>query len=146
MGKLSRLLNKFSISDKKILYRLRTNQYKNIISSKLENKFNDIVIVWDNAKAHIANHIEELLWFLGVRILPLPVRSPQYNCIEFSWNHSKQNTAKECIDDENHLKNFFKESFYDCIEKNDYCSYWYDLIEYGRIFYKSEIENLSLYG
>jgi len=52
--RLEKLLNKFTVSSNKLLYRLRTNQMNNITSSNLFNKFNDIVIVWDNAKAHIA--------------------------------------------------------------------------------------------
>ena len=45
--RLEKLLNKFTVSSNKLLYRLRTNQMDNITSSNLFNKFNDIVIVWD---------------------------------------------------------------------------------------------------
>ena len=83
-GKLEKLLKTFTVSRNKLLYWLRSNQMETIINSGLFNKFKDIVIVWDNAPAHIANHVKDILNFLGVKIVPLPVRCPDYNPIEFT--------------------------------------------------------------
>lgn len=138
--KLERLLRKFTVSSNKLLYRLRANQMKNIINSNLLNKFNDIVIVWDNAKSHIANHVKDILNLLGVKLVPLPVRCPEYNPIEYTWGDDKYQTAKEPIDDEKELEKFFEEEFYKLTEKNNYSDYWFDLINEKRRYYADEIE------
>lgn len=140
--KLEKLLRKYTVSTNKLLYRLRSNQIKNITASNLLNKFNDIVIVWDNAKAHIAHHVKDILKFLGVKLVPLPVRCPEYNPIEYTWNDNKYQTAKEPIDDENDLKKFFKKQFYELTEKNNYSDYWFDLIHKQRSYYVEELETL----
>ena len=138
--KLEKLLRTFTISTNKLLYRLRANQMKNILSSNLLNKFNDIGIVWDNAPPHIAHHVKDILKLLGVKLVPLPVRCPEYNPIEYTWLHDKYQTAKEPIDDENELKKFFEKQFYELVEKNNYCGYLFDLIQDKRKYYAKEIE------
>jgi transposase len=138
--KLERLLGKFTVSNFKLMHRLRSNQRKNIENSSLYKKFRGVVIVWDNAKSHIAIHIKELLDFLGVKIVPLPVRCPEYNPIEQVWADNKYQTTKEPIDDENDLKNFFEEQFYDLVEINNYDGYWYDLIQSKRNFYQEYLK------
>ena len=142
--KLEKLLRKFTVSTNKLLYRLRTNQIENITTSNLFKKFKDIVIIWDNAKAHIALHVKDILKFLGIKLIPLPVRCPEYNPIEYVWQDNKYQTAKEPIDDENELKKFFKEHFYELTEKNNYSNYWFDLIEKQRIKYAENLE-ISLF-
>ncbi|MDR2624263.1 MAG: transposase [Methanobrevibacter sp.] len=117
------------------MYRLRSNQITNIKNSKLSKKFNKIVIIWDNAKSHISNHVKDILKILEVKLVPLPVRCPKYNPIEHTWKDNKYETAKEPIDNENHLKEFFERKFYELVEKNSYTNYWYDLIENKRNSY-----------
>jgi transposase len=136
-SKLDRLLNKFRISKPKLLFRLRTNQKENILNSNLKNTLNYISIVWDNAKTHISHHVKEILEFLGVNIIPLPVRCPEFNPIELTWKDCKYEIAKEPIDSEKDLKNFFENIYYESIEKNNYTSYWYEFIEDKRIDYKN---------
>ena len=138
--RLEKLLRNYTVSTNKLLYRLRANQMKNIKSSNLFNQFNDIVIVWDNAPPHIAHHVQEILKFLGVKLVPLPVRCPEYNPIEYTWKNDKYETAKEPIDDENELKNFFEKQFYELTEKNNFSDYWFDLIHKQRNYYAEEIK------
>ena len=142
--RLEKLLNKFTVSTNKLLYRIRSNQMDNIQNSNLLNMFSGIVIVWDNAKAHIAHHVRDIMDFLGVRISPLPVRCPDYNPIEYPWGDSKRETAKEPIDDENDLKNFFEEQFYTQTEKNNYSDYWFKLIHEKRKFYADKIKTSTI--
>jgi hypothetical protein len=139
-AKLESLLKKFTISNGKLMYRLRFNQIENIKNSNLFKKFNNIDIVWDNSKSHIANHVKDLINFLGAKLIHLPVKCPEYNPIELTWNDNKYQTAKEPIDDENELKNFFENEFYTAVEKNNYDSYWYNLIESKRNFYQNDLE------
>ena len=142
--KLENLLNKFTISNNKLLYRLRSNQMENIINSNLFKKFDNFVIVWDNAKTHIANHVKNILDFLGVRISPVPVRCPDYNPIEYPWSDCKRETAKEPIDDEKELEIFFEKEFYSLTEKNNYSDYWFNLISEKRNKYSDKIEIPSI--
>jgi hypothetical protein len=138
-NKLEKLLKNFTVSPLKLLAKLRSNQKEIIKSSKLHKCFDNIAIIWDNAPTHIAIHVKELLDFLGINLVPLPVKCPDYNPIEFSWNNTKYETAKEPINDENILKNFFKNKFYESVEKNNYTDYWYELIELGRkVYYDKE--------
>jgi hypothetical protein len=137
--KLDKLLRKFSVSSKKLFYRLRFNQLNNVNNSNLYKKFNDFVIVWDNAKPHIAIHVKNILEYLGVKIIPLPVKSPKYNPIEYPWKDVKRETAKEPIDSEIELKNFVEKEFYDVVNKNNYSDYWFKLIEEKRKKYFEEL-------
>jgi hypothetical protein len=138
--RLEKLLNRFTVSSNKLLYRLRSNQMDVISGSGLFKMFCDVVIVWDNAKAHIAHHVKDIMSFLGVRIVPLPVRCPNYNPIEYPWSDAKRETAKEPIDDENELKLFFKEQFCTLTEKNNYADYWFNLINEKREYYSDKLE------
>ena len=68
--------------------------------------------------------------------MPLPVRCPNYNPIEYTWRDTKRETAKEPIDDENELKNFFEQEFYTLTEENNYSDYWFNLITEKKVFKK----------
>jgi hypothetical protein len=138
-GRLEKLLRTYTVSNNKLLYRLRSNQMEIIVNSSLYNKFNDIAIVWDNAPPHIANHVKDILNFLGVKLTALPVRCPDYNPIEYTWLDDKHETAKEPIDDENKLKKFFQELFYKLAEMNNYAGYWFKLIREKRKEYFGEL-------
>jgi transposase len=138
--KIDKIIRSFTISKRKLLYRLRKNQFNNIINSKLSKQFINTGIVWDNAKAHIANHVKDLLTFFGIKIAPLPIKSPEYNPIEYSWSDNKRETAKETIDSENKLKEYFRNEFYQLVKKNNYTNYWYNLIPEKRNCYRNQLE------
>ena len=138
--KIDKIIRSLTVSSRKLLYRLRKNQFDNITNSTLGKKFCKTAIVWDNAKSHIANHVKDILSFLGIKRVPLPVRSPQYNPIEYPWADDKYETAKEPIDSEKELKEFFSNEFYELVEKNNYTSYWYDLIPEKRNYYSDQLE------
>jgi hypothetical protein len=137
--KIDKTIRSFTVSSRKLLYRLRKNQLNNVVNSKLYKKFNETAIVWDNAKSHIANHVKEILAFFGIKRSQLPVRSPQYAPIEFTWQDNKFETAKEPIDSENELIKFFSNKFYELVENNNYTHYWYDLIQEKRNYYSDQL-------
>ena len=137
-SRLEKLLNRFTVSSNKLLHRLRFNQKNVITNSNLSNAFNDIAIVWDNAKSHIANHVKDILNFFGVKLAPLPIKCPSYNPIEYPWADIKRETAKEPIDDEDELKSFFEKQYYTQIEKGNYTDYWFNLISEKRKLYASK--------
>jgi hypothetical protein len=138
--KIDKIIRSFTISSRKLLHRLRKNQFDNIMNSNLGKQFINTPIVWDNAKSHTANHVKEIFTFLGIIRVPLPVKSPEYNPIEYPWKDCKYETAKEPIDSEQELKEFFTTQFYDSVEKNNYTDYWYELIPEKREHYSNQLE------
>ena len=136
---IDKIIRSFTVSSRKLLYRLRKNQFENITDSTLYKRFKKTAIVWDNAKAHIANHVKDILEFLGVKKIPLPVRSPQYDPIKFTWANDKYKTAKKPIDSVKELKKFFSNKFHELVEKNNYANYWYNLIPEKRNHYSGQL-------
>jgi transposase len=126
--KITRLLNKIKVTSKKIDYQKRKNQETNILESNLKNKFKNYKILWDNARVHTSSHVKTVCDFLGIEIIQLPVKCPDYNPIEYPWADTKKSTAELPIDDEYILQKSFAENFYNHIKNNDYTNYFIKLV------------------
>lgn len=47
----------------------------------------DMVLMNDNARPHVANHVKRYLEEVNLEVLPHPVSSPDMNLIEHVWDH-----------------------------------------------------------
>jgi hypothetical protein len=128
LNKTERLFKKREPTKEQINYYKLKKQKNNLFETDLEECFTDFKLFWDNATSHISKHTQKVCEYLGLKLHPFPVSCPDYNPIEKGWNNTKGKCAKIVIDDEETLQKVFEEKFHECVENNDYISYFIKLV------------------
>jgi len=124
--KINRKLNKEKITSNKILSHKRKNfleLIENDISAELLLEEEQVHVIWDNYKSHIATHVKDTGEILNIDIMQLPTYSPKFNPIEEIWR-IKSDIAPIPIQTKEELIKIFIEKFHQKAENQSYTNTW----------------------
>jgi len=89
-----------------------------------KNPENTIVLVWDNAKAHLSRLVKITAQLLDVILVFLPPYSPDLNPIEFIWKGIKKELSSRFLLDKEEVRESVEYLFYNFSSSLSFAKAW----------------------
>jgi putative transposase len=77
-----------------------------------ENPSGTIVLIWDNARAHLSRLVRKTARLLDIVLVFLPPYSPDLNPIEFIWKSIKKELSSKCLMTKAEVRDSVEQMFY----------------------------------
>lgn len=89
----------------------------------------NIIVIWDNHKAHLTKKVNQLAFTLGIVLVNLPAYSPNLNPIERIWKQVKRAISEEVvIENIEKLQQIIDATFRQCSQKISFAESWIENI------------------
>jgi len=89
-----------------------------------ENPLGTIVLVWDNARAHLSRLVRRTARLLDIVLVFLPPYSPDLNPIEFIWKSIKKELSSKCLMTKEEVREAVEEMFYKFSSSLSFAKSW----------------------
>lgn len=84
-----------------------------------------IVLLWDNARAHLDRQVQALAWRLGIYLVALPSYSPNLNPIERIWKSIRHQLSQiGLINSVDSLQHHIRTLFENCCQSRSFANSW----------------------
>lgn len=118
----------YSLNGKSIYHDTKTAKKKDIARFlrviRRENPLGTIVLVWDNARAHLSKLVRRTAHNLDIVLVFLPPYSPDLNPIEFIWKSIKKELSSKCLMTKEAVRDVVEEMFYKFSSSLSFAKAW----------------------
>lgn len=89
-----------------------------------ENPSGTIVLIWDNARAHLSKLVRRTARLLNIVLVFLPPYSPDLNPIEFIWKSIKKELSSKIFMTKEEVRDAVEEMFYKFSSSLSFAKSW----------------------
>jgi len=118
----------YALNGKSVYHDTETAKKKDIARFlrviRYENPSGTIVLIWDNARAHVSRLVRRTAYLLNIILVFLPPYSPDLNPIEFIWKSIKKELSSKCLMTKEEVRDAVEEMFYKFSSSLSFAKSW----------------------
>jgi len=118
----------YALNGKSVYHPTETAKKKDIARFlrliRRENPSRTIILVWDNARAHLSRLVRRTANLLNIILVFLPPYSPDLNPIEFIWKSIKKELSSKIFMTKEEVQNAVEEMFYKFSSSLSFAKSW----------------------
>ncbi len=89
-----------------------------------KNPSGTIILIWDNARAHLSRLVQRTACLLNIILVFLPPYSPDLNPIEFIWKSIKKDLSSKCLMSKEEVRDIVEHLFYTFSSSQSFAKAW----------------------
>ena len=118
----------YALNGKSVYHDTETAKKKDIARFlrviRKKNPSGTIILIWDNARAHLSRLVQRTARLLDIALVFLPPYSPDLNPIEFIWKSIKKELSSKCLMTKGAVRDVVEEMFYKFSSSLSFAKSW----------------------
>jgi putative transposase len=118
----------YALNGKSVYHDTETAKKKDIARFlrviRKKNPSGTIILIWDNARAHLSRLVQRTARLLNIILVFLPPYSPDLNPIEFIWKSIKKELSSKCLMTKGEVRDSVEEMFYKFSSSLSFAKSW----------------------